>query len=84
MVLSWYACSLVGACAVTTNTRSAGAELEYFAQHTRCVAAITQPQFAALVTENAPGLKWVASPKTTAAPPRSTARRSRGSCRSPT
>jgi crotonobetaine/carnitine-CoA ligase len=60
MVLSWYACSLVGACAVTTNTRSAGAELEYFAQHTRCVAAITQPQFAALVTENAPGLKWVA------------------------
>ena len=46
--------------AVTTNTRSVGAELEYFAQHTRCVAAITQPQFATLVTENAPGLKWVA------------------------
>ena len=49
MVLSWYACALLGAVAVTTNTRSVGAELEYFAEHTRCVAAITQPQFAALV-----------------------------------
>jgi crotonobetaine/carnitine-CoA ligase len=59
-VLSWYACALIGATGVTTNTRSVGAELEYFAQHTRAVAAITQPQFAQLVVENAPGLKWVA------------------------
>lgn len=60
MVLAWYACALVGAVAVTTNTKSAGPEIEYFATHTRCVAAITQPQYAALVAEHASGLKWIA------------------------
>ena len=60
MVLAWYACALVGATAVTTNTRSVGAELEYFAGHTHAVAAITQPQFAQLVSDNAPDLRWIA------------------------
>jgi crotonobetaine/carnitine-CoA ligase len=60
MVLAWYACSIVGAVGVTTNTKSVGPEITYLAGHAQCVAAITQPKFAALVSENAPGLKWVA------------------------
>lgn len=60
-VLAWYACATLGAAAVTTNTRSVASEVEYFATHTRCVAAITQPQYAALVAEAAPGVKWIAA-----------------------
>jgi crotonobetaine/carnitine-CoA ligase len=60
LVLSWFACALLGAVGVTTNTRSAGPEVEYFASHTRCVAGITQPQYAALVAANAPNLRFLA------------------------
>lgn len=60
MVLAWYACAKLGAVGVTTNTRSAGPEIEYFAGHTGCVAAITQPQYASLVAENAKQLRWIA------------------------
>jgi len=60
MVLSWYACATVGAAGVTTNTRSVAAELTYFIDHTKAVAAITQPQYAAVVAESGPGLKWIA------------------------
>ena len=59
-VLSWYACARLGAVGVTTNTRSAGAEIEYFAGHTHCVGAVTQPQFAKLVKENAKKLRFIA------------------------
>ncbi len=60
MVLSWLACATVGAVAVTTNTKSVTSELEYFASKAQCVAAITQPQFAAMVAEAAPALLWIA------------------------
>lgn len=60
MVLAWYACAWLGACAVTTNTRSVGTEVEYFAAHTECVAGVTQPQYAALVAKHAPQLAWLA------------------------
>ena len=56
----WLACATLGAVAVTTNTKSVGAEMTYFAEHTGAVAAITQPQFAAMVAEAAPALKWIA------------------------
>ena len=59
MVLAWYACAKLGAVGVTTNTRSVGAEIEYFAGHTKCVGAITQPQYAKVVSESAPGLGWI-------------------------
>ena len=59
MVLAWYACAKVGAVGVTTNTRSVGAEIQYFASHTKCVGAITQPQYASLVKEHAPDLGWL-------------------------
>jgi carnitine-CoA ligase len=60
MVLSWLACAALGAVAVTTNTKSVGAEITYFAEHTEAVAAVTQPQFASMLTGAAPGLRWVA------------------------
>lgn len=60
MVLSWLACATLGAVAVTTNTKSVTSEMEYFAAKAQCVAAITQPQFAAMVQEAAPELQWIA------------------------
>lgn len=59
-ILAWYACARLGAVAVTTNARSAPAELAYFADHCGAVAGITQPAFAELVAANAPNLKWLA------------------------
>ena len=38
-MLAWFACVELGAVAVTTNTRSAAAEVEYFADHCGAVAA---------------------------------------------
>jgi crotonobetaine/carnitine-CoA ligase len=60
MLLAWFACAEVGAVAVTTNTRSAAAEIEYFADHCGAVAAITQPAYADLVRASGRGLKWIA------------------------
>ena len=48
-MLAWFACVELGAIAVTTNTRSAAAEMEYFAGHCGAVAAITQPAYAELI-----------------------------------
>ncbi|MDB5617009.1 AMP-binding protein [Tardiphaga sp.] len=59
-MLSWFACAELGAIAVTTNTRSAAAELEYFAGHCGAVAAITQPSYAELVAANGKSLRWIA------------------------
>ena len=70
MVFAWYACAKLGAVGVTTNTRSAGPEIQYFAEHTGCVAAITQPQYARLVADHAKGLRWIAVTETdSGAPP---------------
>lgn len=59
-VLAWFACAELGAVAVSTNTRSVARDLAYFAEHTRAVAAITQPAFAALVDQACPELRFVA------------------------
>jgi crotonobetaine/carnitine-CoA ligase len=60
MVLGWYACATLGAVGVTTNTRSVAAEVQYFVDKAGCVAAITQPQYTALVAEAGPNLSWIA------------------------
>lgn len=60
MVLAFLACATLGAVAVTTNTKSVASEMEFFVTKARCVAAITQPQYAALVAEAAPELRWIA------------------------
>ncbi|WP_407149391.1 AMP-binding protein [Bradyrhizobium sp. ORS 86] len=59
-VMSWFACVELGAIAVTTNTRSAAAEMAYFADHCGAVAAITQPAYAELVAANCKDLRWIA------------------------
>src|SRR5260370_12399425 len=59
-MLAWFACVELGAIAVTTNTRSAAAEMEYFAGHCGAVAAITQPAYAELISANCRGLRWMA------------------------
>ncbi|KIZ35867.1 MULTISPECIES: AMP-binding protein [Rhodopseudomonas] len=59
-MLTWFACVELGAIAVTTNTRSAAAEIAYFADHCGAVAAITQPAYAELVAGNCRKLRWIA------------------------
>ncbi|HJZ21366.1 MAG TPA: AMP-binding protein, partial [Bradyrhizobium sp.] len=59
-VLAWFACVELGAIAVTTNTRSAAAEMEYFAGHCGAVAAITQPAYAETISRHCRGLRWLA------------------------
>ena len=60
IIVAWYACATLGAVGVTTNTRSVQSELQFFIEKTRCTGAITQPQFAALVSAAGPGLGWIA------------------------
>jgi crotonobetaine/carnitine-CoA ligase len=59
-LLAWYACTWIGAVAVTTNARAAGDELAYYAEHSEAVAGITQPRFAELVATHCRGLHWLA------------------------
>jgi carnitine-CoA ligase len=59
-MLAWFACVELGAIAVTTNTRSAAAEMDYFAGHCRAVAAITQPAYAELISAHCKELRWIA------------------------
>ncbi len=59
-LFAWAACARIGAVAVTTNTRSVGDEINYFADNCGAVAAITQPKYAELLRDNCPGLQWIA------------------------
>ena len=59
-MLAWFACVELGAIAVTTNTRSAPAEMEYFVDHCGAVAAITQPAYAETIAAHCRGLRWLA------------------------
>ena len=63
-LLAWYACSWLGAVAVTTNARAADDELSYYASHCGAVAAITQPKFADRVAASCPGLRWIVATDT--------------------
>src|SRR5205085_11803019 len=54
------ACAERGAIAVTTNPRSARAELDYFADHCGAVAAITQPAYTEIVAQNCRNIRWMA------------------------
>ncbi len=59
-LLTWHACSRLGAVVVTTNTRSSEDELNYFADHCGARVAVTQPKYEALVRAAAPQMAWVA------------------------
>ena len=58
--LLWFACARIGAIVVTTNTRSSGDELSYFADNCNAVAVITQPELAALVRASVRNARWFA------------------------
>ncbi|MDO8297582.1 MAG: AMP-binding protein [Caulobacter sp.] len=58
-VIAWLGCAYAGAVAVTTNARSSADEIAYFANHSGAVGGITQPCFAAMVRDAAPGLGWL-------------------------
>ena len=59
MVISWYACALIGAVAVTTNAGATPREMEHFITKTDAVAAITQPRYVELVSGFSEHLRWV-------------------------
>src|ERR1700737_4607640 len=59
-MLAWFACVELGAIAVTTNTRSAPAEMEYFADHCGAVAPITKPAYAERGAAHCRNLRWLA------------------------
>jgi len=59
-MLSWLGAGLLGAVSVTTNTRSVASELRFFIEKAKCVAAITQPEYADLVSGAGPHLDWIA------------------------
>ena len=60
LVVAWLACATVGAVGVTTNTKSVTTEIAFFVDKAQCVAAITQPQYAGMVADAGPALKWIA------------------------
>lgn len=59
-VLAWFACAELGAVAVSTNTRSVARDLEYFAEHTSAVCALTQPAYAAMIRGACRHLRFLA------------------------
>jgi len=60
MVISWYACALTGAVAVTTNTGATATEMAHFIATTQPVAAITQPRYMELLSGFEHRFKWIA------------------------
>lgn len=59
-LIGFCACALIGAVAVTTNTRSSAEELSYYVLKSRAVAAITQPAHADTVASAGRTLRWIA------------------------
>ena len=58
-IVSWYACAVLGAVAVSTNTRSVARDLSYFSEVTEATCSLTQPKFAGLIREACPNLGFI-------------------------
>lgn len=58
-LIAWLGAAYAGIVPVTTNAQSTGDELAYFAEHSVAVGAITQPRYAALLSESLPDLPWL-------------------------
>ena len=69
-IFSWYACAVLGAVAVSTNTRSVSRDLRYFAEVTEAVCCLTQPKFAEMIRNACPDLSFLAVTNNDAGPPR--------------
>lgn len=63
-LVAWFACSQLGAVAVTTNTRSSREELAYFAANCNAVAAITQPALLDAVRSSSQRFRFIACTRT--------------------
>jgi crotonobetaine/carnitine-CoA ligase len=59
-LFTWFACAVIGAVAVTTNTRCAAAEVAYFVEKSESVAAITQPSLLPMILDIGDKLRFVA------------------------
>ena len=59
-ILAWYACALIGAVAVTSNTRSVQADIDYFVSKAEVVAVISQNSFAGLFDNCRDQLRFLA------------------------
>ena len=59
MLLGWFACGRIGAVAVTTNTRSATAELSYYAEHAGITGVLTSTRYLAQIREACASAKWL-------------------------
>ncbi len=65
-IISWYACAMLGAVAVSTNTRSVARDMAYFEDVTAAACCLTQPQYAGLIRESCTQLKFIAVTETDA------------------
>jgi crotonobetaine/carnitine-CoA ligase len=59
ILMTWYACSLIGAVAVTTNTGATATEMEHFISTTGPVALITQPRFLDMLSRFEDRFSWM-------------------------
>lgn len=59
-IFAWHALTHMGCVPVTTNTRSVENEQQYFVEHSRAVAAITQSRFLSLFHQ-CTNLRWICS-----------------------
>jgi crotonobetaine/carnitine-CoA ligase len=60
MLIAWYACSLIGAIAITTNAGATATELDYYIDLTRPDGLITQPKFSELLVRAKDKFQWLA------------------------
>jgi crotonobetaine/carnitine-CoA ligase len=61
MLIAWYACALIGAVAVTTNTGATATEMNHFISTTEPIAAITQPKYIEMLLRFKDRFNWMAS-----------------------
>lgn len=59
-ILSWYACALIGAVAVTTNTRSVQTDIDYYVQKAEVVAVLSQDSYEPLFSNCLSQLSFIA------------------------
>ena len=69
-IISWYGCAMLGAVAVSTNTRCVARDLSYFEEVVEPVCALTQPKYAELIRASCSHLRFIAVTDTDSGEPR--------------
>ena len=65
-ILSWYARAIIGAVAVSTNTRSVARDMSYFSEVMEAICALTQPKYADLLADSCRDIEFLAVTNTDA------------------